>query len=77
VKKLPDELSKVSLVSNSMAAIRGSEAVVVCTEWPEFRQLNWVEAVAAMKGKLILDANGFLRKELKEIPNLEHVSVGA
>jgi UDPglucose 6-dehydrogenase len=76
VKSLPPDLSNVSLVSNELDAIRGADAVVICTEWPEFHQVPWLEAVRAMKRKLILDANGFLRKELKEIPGVDHVCVG-
>ncbi|HZR21919.1 MAG TPA: nucleotide sugar dehydrogenase [Verrucomicrobiae bacterium] len=76
VKNLSQDLSNVTLISNPIDAIRGADAVVVCTEWPEFRRVNWPEAVQSMKGRLILDANGFLRKELKEIPGVDHVCVG-
>ena len=54
-----------------------ADAVVVCTEWPEFRRVNWVDAVQGMVGRLVLDANGFLENELKAVPGVEHVSVGA
>lgn len=76
VKSLPPELAGVSLVSGVAGAVVQADAVVVCTEWPEFRQVNWIEAARAMGGGLILDANGFLAKELKEVRGVEHVSVG-
>jgi UDPglucose 6-dehydrogenase len=76
VKSLPAELAKIVLVSSVIEALAEAEAVVVCTEWPEFRQVNWAEALSVMARRLVLDANGFLQKELKDAPRVEHVSVG-
>jgi len=76
VKRLPTELSGVTLASSAAEALRGVDAAAVCTEWPEIRQANWPEAVAAMRGRVIVDANRFLEKELKGIAGVEHLSVG-
>ncbi len=77
VKGLPPELSALKLVSNPLEAMTGADAVVVSTEWPEFRQLAWSEVAKALRGRLVLDANGFLRNELKGLAPLEHLSVGS
>jgi len=76
VKQLPVELSGVTLTGSVAEALRGADAAAVCTEWPEFRQANWPEAVTAMRGRIIVDANRFLEKELKGIAGVEHLSVG-
>jgi UDP-glucose 6-dehydrogenase len=55
----------------------GADAVVICTEWPQFRQLPWADAIKGLRGRLVLDANGFLRNELKTFSTIEHVSVGS
>jgi len=75
VKQVPSDLSKVELKSGVIEALAGAEAVVVCTEWPEFRQVDWSTAVHGMTGRLVLDANGFLGKELNGLP-VQHVVVG-
>jgi UDP-glucose/GDP-mannose dehydrogenase family, UDP binding domain. len=49
---------------------------VVCTEWPEFRQTDWTKLAAAMHQRIFVDANRFLEKELKNLPGVEHLSVG-
>jgi UDPglucose 6-dehydrogenase len=49
---------------------------VVCTEWPEFRQADWAAIIPRMHQPLIVDANRFLEKELKNIPGVTHLSVG-
>ncbi|HLH54049.1 MAG TPA: nucleotide sugar dehydrogenase [Verrucomicrobiae bacterium] len=76
IQELPGELSGVSLAKTVPEALSNAAAVVICTEWPEFRQVDWKDALAVMAGRLVLDANGFLGKELKDIPGVEHVTVG-
>jgi UDPglucose 6-dehydrogenase len=76
VKQLPAELGEVALASSIAAGLADADAAAICTEWPEFRQAPWGEAVAAMRRPLIIDANRFLEKELKGLPGIEHLSVG-
>jgi UDPglucose 6-dehydrogenase len=76
VKNLPKDLSKISLAADVATALAGADAAVICTEWPQFRQVNWVEIVPQMRGKIFVDANRFLEKELKSIAGVEHLSVG-
>jgi UDPglucose 6-dehydrogenase len=76
VKNLPDELSKIQLASEIAGALNSAEAVAICTEWPQFRQADWVKIVPQMRQPVFVDANRFLEKELKNIPGVEHLSVG-
>ena len=76
VKNLPKELGAVFLAADVAAALNGSDAAVVCTEWPQFRQVDWAKIVPQMRGKTFVDANRFLEKELKNITGVEHLSVG-
>ncbi|HXJ58198.1 MAG TPA: nucleotide sugar dehydrogenase [Verrucomicrobiae bacterium] len=58
-------------------AVAGAEAVVVCTEWPQFREVNWRELVRTMRAPaLVVDANRFLEKQLVDLPEVQHLSVG-
>jgi len=58
-------------------AVAGAEAVVVCTEWPQFREVNWRELVRTMRPPaLVVDANRFLEKQLVDLPEVQHLSVG-
>ena len=76
VKSLPKELSAVSLAADVTAALNGADAAVVCTEWPQFRQADWVKIIPKMRQPVFVDANRFLKKELKSIAGVEHLSVG-
>ncbi len=76
VRTLPPELHAVSLCPDLAAAVRGVEAVAVCTEWPQFRQADWTALAATLRGRVFVDANCFLERELKGISGVEHLSVG-
>jgi UDPglucose 6-dehydrogenase len=73
---LPAELAGVRLASQITGALNGADAAVVCTEWPEFRGADWAKIVPAMRQRIFVDANRFLEKELKNLPAVEHLSVG-
>jgi UDPglucose 6-dehydrogenase len=76
VKQLPSELSGVTLGGDLQTSVSSADAAVVCTEWPQFRDANWTQLAAEMRGKVIIDANRFLEKPLHGIPGVEHISVG-
>ena len=76
IKSLPPELAKITLGRDLEQTVSGVVAAVVCTEWPEFRQADWPAVIPRMVQPLIVDANRFLEKELKNIPGVTHLSVG-
>ncbi|MGN6555419.1 MAG: UDP-glucose dehydrogenase family protein [Verrucomicrobiota bacterium] len=76
VRELPADLAVISLATDAKSALTNADAAVVCTEWPEFRQIAWAEPVSKMRQRVVVDANRFLEKELKDVPQLEHLSVG-
>ena len=76
VGNLPSELGPVALAADVAQALAGAEAVAVCTEWPQFRQADWAKIVPRMRQPVFVDANRFLEKELKNLPAVEHLSVG-
>jgi UDPglucose 6-dehydrogenase len=76
IRSLPPEWAAVTLASDVAAGLRSAAAAVVGTEWPQFRQVDYAAAVPAMKSPVFVDANRFLEKELKNVPGVEHLSVG-
>lgn len=76
VKNLPAEFKAVSLADDVNGALAGADAAAICTEWPQFRQADWPKIIPLMRRPVLVDANRFLEKELKNIPAAEHLSVG-
>lgn len=75
IKQLPLELSSIRLGQDVRDVLNAVDAGVVCTEWPEFRRVEWASLVGIMRRALFVDANRFLEKELQGQP-VEHLSVG-
>jgi UDPglucose 6-dehydrogenase len=76
VKALPDNLQNVSLFRNIEEAAAGSDAVVLCTEWPQLLEANWPSIIPALRHPVVIDANGLLLSKVQEIPGIRYRSVG-
>ena len=53
-----------------------TDAAVVSTEWPVFREAEWATLFPTMRQPLLLDANGFLRNAVAGISGVRYHSVG-
>ncbi|MCX6394750.1 MAG: UDP-glucose/GDP-mannose dehydrogenase family protein [Solirubrobacterales bacterium] len=69
-------LSGVDMTATAMEAIDGADAVVLVTEWPEFRDINWVDAAAAMRGKTVIDGRNHLDPDAVRAAGLGYEGVG-
>jgi UDPglucose 6-dehydrogenase len=76
IQSLPPEWAGITLAADAAAGLQGADAAVVCTEWPQFRQVDFAAVVPAMNHRVFVDANLFLEKELKTVSGVEHLSVG-
>jgi UDPglucose 6-dehydrogenase len=77
VATLPEPLnSALTIVASADMVFKGSEAVVLATEWPEFRELDFAALVADMTRALLIDQNGFATKQLAGLSTLDYVTAG-
>ncbi len=74
---LPADLAFIHFKSGAPEAVDGADAVVVCTEWPEFRALDWPALLPRLRRPLVLDATRFLEKSLAGQPQLQYITVGS
>ena len=51
---------EVSLCDTAEEAARDSDAVVLVTEWPEYRELNWAAMISTMRSPVLLDGRNVL-----------------
>lgn len=58
------------------AAAAGADVVVVATDWPEYRALDWPAIAAGMRGRGVLDARNALDIEAVEAARLIYRSLG-
>jgi UDPglucose 6-dehydrogenase len=77
VSTLPDDLTEViDLTDDPFAAATGADALVIATEWPDYRALDASRIAGALRGDLVVDANGFLVAALAADPGVRYASVG-
>ena len=77
VRALPDYLAgQIELAVTPATALDRADAVVLATQWPEFRDLPWTELVRAMASPTIVDANWFLAPALRDRPGTAYAAVG-
>ena len=77
VQRLPEDLSsRVALCHSAGEALKGCDAAVIATEWPEFRELAVEDLINQMKTPVVIDANRFLEKTLGGRADVTYIAVG-
>jgi UDPglucose 6-dehydrogenase len=76
VSAMPEDLIKIPLLRSVSVAVAGADGVVVATEWPELLDSDWEGNLKSMRHRIVVDANGFLRRKLPLVPGLRYRSVG-
>ncbi|HWT25482.1 MAG TPA: UDP-glucose/GDP-mannose dehydrogenase family protein [Solirubrobacteraceae bacterium] len=66
----------VDLASSAEEAVAGADAVVLVTEWPEFRDLDLPAVAAAMRGNLLVDGRNFLDRDAARAAGLTYEAIG-
>lgn len=51
---------EISLCDTAEEVARDSDAVVLVTEWPEYRELNWAAMISSMRSPVLLDGRNVL-----------------
>ncbi len=72
VKKLPSDLADVKLCASAEEAAQGAAALVVATEWPDYRSAP----ASIADGVIVIDANRFLAASFGSRPGVRYYTVG-
>lgn len=76
VKTLPYDLGHVPLTASPLDAVKGADALIVATEWPEYREVEMSLVASVMHTPYVLDANRFLAKSIESQSAIKYVTVG-
>jgi UDPglucose 6-dehydrogenase len=70
-------LGGARVAQSALEAVDGADAVVLVTEWPEFRELDWDgEVKQKLRSPLIVDGRNFLDRELLTRAGYTYEGVG-
>ena len=76
IRTADDQHRDLSLAPSAADAMRGAHAVVICTEWPEFRDYPWPTLIASMAQPVVIDANRLVEKSVASVAGLVYLTVG-
>src|SRR5215211_5366882 len=66
----------VTFASSAAEAVAGADAVVLVTEWPEFRELDLAALAGSMRGALLVDGRNFLDPSAARDAGLAYEAIG-
>jgi UDPglucose 6-dehydrogenase len=70
-------LSGARVAESAMDAIDGADAVVLVTEWPEFKELDWAgEVKRRLRTPLVIDGRNFLDREALVAAGFTYEGIG-
>ena len=75
-KRVLGEASGITFAANPLAACEGADALVVVTEWKEFRSPDFDVLQRRMKQPLIFDGRNLYEPDVVRAAGFEHVSIG-
>jgi UDPglucose 6-dehydrogenase len=69
-------LPGIELAEGALDAVADADAVVLVTEWREFKELDWADVAAAMRGNLVVDGRNALDADAVRAAGLAYEGVG-
>jgi UDPglucose 6-dehydrogenase len=69
-------LATTRFIADPYEALQDADVAVLVTEWPEFIQLDWARAVAAMRGRVVVDGRNCLDGPRLAALGVRYISVG-
>jgi len=70
-------LGEARICDSALEALDGADAVVLVTEWPEFRELDWAgEVKSRLKTPIVVDGRNFLDREELQAAGFTYEGVG-
>jgi UDPglucose 6-dehydrogenase len=69
-------MTGVEFADTALDAVRGADAIVLVTEWAEFKELDWGEVAESMDGTLVIDGRNALDPHAVRAAQLLYEGVG-
>ena len=73
---VPGMTDAVTVVDEPLLAAKGADALVVLTEWPEFRSLDWAAVAGTLTSRVVVDTRNLLDSDVLRRAGISWVGVG-
>jgi UDPglucose 6-dehydrogenase len=74
--RVMEDMPRVSFVSNQAEALPGADALIIVTEWKEFRNPDFDAIKAALKQPLIFDGRNLYDPKLMAMLGMDYQAIG-
>ena len=68
--------NQIQYAANEMESIKGADALVICTEWLQFRNPDFEKLALSLKDKVIFDGRNLYDPEKLKLFGLSYVGIG-
>jgi UDPglucose 6-dehydrogenase len=75
-ERIYGEQAGLTLCGDKYAALQGADALVICTEWQQFRVPDFAEIATRMSGKVIVDGRNLYQPHKLQAEGWTYISVG-
>jgi UDPglucose 6-dehydrogenase len=73
---VPGMTDDVVVVDDPLLAAKDADALVVLTEWPEFRSLDWAAVAETLAGRVVVDTRNLLDPDVLRRAGISWIGVG-
>ncbi len=75
-RRVLGDVAGLEFVSNAMLALHGADALVIVTEWKEFRSVDLDAMRSAMRGNVIVDGRNILEPAAARAAGFDYAGIG-
>jgi UDPglucose 6-dehydrogenase len=76
MERAKEEMPEVVYCKDPYETVKGADAMIVCTEWEEFRILDFERIKNLMRRRFILDGRNIYDKEKMLGLGFEYIGIG-
>ena len=76
LEHLSREMTSVEIAADMYQCLEGADALVVCTEWSDFRSPDWDRVKSLLSAPLIFDGRNLYRSHSMQEHGFDYVSIG-
>ena len=76
LEHLSREMTSVEIATDMYQCLEGADALVVCTEWSDFRSPDWDRVKTLLSAPLIFDGRNLYRSHSMQEHGFDYVSIG-
>jgi UDPglucose 6-dehydrogenase len=75
-RRIYGDRDDLNLVDSKEAALEGADALVICTEWKNFRALDYEHVKASLRTPVIIDGRNLYDPAIVRSYGLEYFAIG-